>query len=192
MLHLCAVFIGYLCVPADYDAVAHFSSMIVRTNAFGQPLVEHFDPTEAKRRGVEIHAWSSDSIRIVSPLGLDRICSRGWCVYYRKHCDAATRSCIYAHSEPFPADGRKAWAAGVVIANTIDIHASSKAALAKLRHDLRFIIHLNSENDFVSVPLTALNRESPDITNFRDCMRSIWVEGCGPPELPERRAFEHP
>lgn len=192
MLHLCVAIVASLCVPTKYAAVSQFSSMYTRVDADGHPMKDSFDPAEVKRTGIAIHTWDSDSIRTVSPLGLDRICAKGWCVYYRKHCDEAALTCTYAYSEPTPAHTADEWERGLAIYQGAEIHAPSKSEMTKLLGEIVFVIHFKNESDIVSVSLSALDQESADVTHFRGCMRSIWVQGCPKPELPQFRNRERP
>jgi hypothetical protein len=192
MFHLCAVIIASLCVPQKYIAVSQFFSMYTRVDADGHPLKDLFDPAEVKRTGIEIHAIESDNIRDASPLGFDRICAKAWCVYYRKHCKDKGLTCSYVYSVGHTANAMQEWRQGLAISQDMEIRAPSKSAMAKLQRELHFIVHFQSEKDFVSVPLSTLDHESPDVGHLRYCMRSIWVQGCPRPERPQFRDREHP
>lgn len=184
MILACAVLIGSLCVPREYTAVAHFAASYVVENP-------HYDEAEARRRKTEIYAWSSDMVDGATTVGLDRVCDHGWCVYYRKHCEAGGRRCTYMQTSEVQVAPGRTGAAGVTVNQGFQIDAPSRAAMRRIIARLRFATHVDKGEAVFSVPLAELDRESPSLRNYISCMPSVWVEGCGPPRRTWAKRPEH-
>lgn len=182
MLLHCFLLAGSLCVPDDYAAVTRVSLGPITSD---KPL-DRYDEAESKRRGIDIFSWSSDSIRIASPVGLDRVCAGETCVYYKKHCSEG--ACDYALSAPVAKDGE---ATDLVFGSGLNIRARSPVQFRAIVARLDFVVTMGAKNTPLTVPLAQLSRESPDLDLTR-CMRSIWVEGCSRPVAPQLRRAEHP
>lgn len=182
MLAACII-LGSLCVPAQYVPVTRVSIGPVMS---ATPL-DKFDEAESRRRGLEILSWSSDSIQLASPLGLSRVCAAGSCVYYLKHCEGT--SCKYLFSQAV--HDSEPTQDGLWFSRGLDIHTRSTAQLRHVIGALRLAVDSESGTS-VSVPLARLSTESSDLNHMRSCMRSIWVQGCPRPELPQLRSREHP
>jgi hypothetical protein len=179
---LCALILAYICVPQEYVPVSQLSSMIVETDAAGKPVLR-FNPAIARRRGIEIDAWDSDDIHEVSPALMNKACSGGWCIYYRKHCDAELRNCQYVESDPVPADFTRTFDKAVASSKGFEIHARSRAIYRETENTLRLVLHTGDDGRSAYLPLTKLTQLSDSI-NVTNCMRSVWMQGCGPPPFP--------
>ena len=181
MLLACAALIGSLCVPQEYVPVSAFSSMVNTPSLF--------DAEQSRRTGIYILAWSSDSFGLASTLGVDRACAQGWCVYYRKHCDPSRHFCEVAQADTVRESdpGRS----GLTLYKGFRIEARNQADLRRVMGRLRFVVSIDDRPSDILLPLAAFARNSPDITDFIGCRRSVWVEGCSRPPAPELRRFEH-
>ena len=173
MLLACAALIGNLCVPQQYVAVAQFSAMYVSHTKFDQEV--------ARRTDTEIAFWSSDSIAVGKPTGLDRICAEGWCVYYHKHCYDAFLVCTFVQSGEMAAASAGSTDLKIALHEGFSVHARSDLAMRVLLRRVRFVIHRNDDGSAVTVPLTKFEHDGGEINQFaeyRVCLTTAWAPGC--------------
>ncbi len=179
MLLACAALIGSLCVPPEFVSVSQFSSMIVSNEK------SQFDSERSHRTGIEIVAWSSDMIEEALSNGMDRVCDRGWCVHYRKHCSEDGRFCAVSTSAAEHASDSANPLHLVVVNTGFQIHAPSRATMQRIMGRLGYVLHAEGGRPTSVMHITRFDRESMSITGGIGCLRSVWVEGCPRPEFPQ-------
>jgi len=137
-----------------------------------------FDLAEAKRRDTEIRFWSSDSIALAKPTGMDRMCADGWCVFYRMHCDTAAVVCRYLITGSFREDAAPE---RVDVHEGFAIHAPTAEALLHLKNTVRFLLGGRSGPQ---ASLARFDRDGGPITDMAEyvpCVDTAWVSGCPQP-----------
>jgi len=170
MIAVCALVFASVCIPQSDLAVTMTGSMYDRTNPT-------FDQTTADRRGMTIGIFESDQINLTNSLFIDRACAQGWCIHYKRHCDAAMRDCDFTFDAPM----READYGAAGLRLSIKIHARSKQIMIRTMRGLS--IALGGEPAVAYLPLIRLDREEASGSEGH-CSRVVWFEGCDRPPLP--------
>jgi hypothetical protein len=84
-----------VCFPQKYVDSFEATGMAGAIDAYG-----HRTPGPSFRGGLKIDAFQPDAIFEYSRIGLDLMCSKSWCVYYRKECDLSNTICAYMLMKP--------------------------------------------------------------------------------------------
>jgi hypothetical protein len=169
MSPVCAIVFASICVSPPYATATKTWSMVNTPN--------HFVAGDARRKGIEIEIGSSDELTSVAAASMNRICRRDWCVYYRRHCDVGLLSCSWAYSVEAPDTGE------ILLANSMDIHARSRATMTQAKTHLWVIQQSQDQQPTGFIPLTELDQSSPS-TKALFCSSRIRIQGCKPPRRP--------
>jgi len=168
---ICALVVASLCISQHDLEITKMSSMVVtKDHGFSQEAV--------KRRGVEIDALESDSFKIVNGLFMDRACSDGWCLNYRRNCEPTV--CKFEITTPFRKDSLRGEG---LMADSFEIHARTNAQLRQFMDRLVIALGGRGALPHAYLPLSRLSDGGKPLFN---CSAVVWYEGCSRPRLPIR------
>jgi predicted dienelactone hydrolase len=181
-----------VCLPSPYLDHFGYGGMGGSFDAYDQRVSRNW-PATLDRSDFKIDAGHPDYIVEYSRLGLDVACTRNWCVYYRKECNAPNTICFYQLLKPVRA-GKSGERERVMTGMETFVRVIDENLIVRIQNDVMIEVNARDESPEY-LPLKAFSHSYlmkdrlPSGEGMTMCDPCKQMQGCQRPLVEEAESL---